>query len=341
MKQIQLLKERLMSASDGEFSQTITSPCSSNEIGDMFNAYNLMIHKMGAVIKNTQDVSLNLTSQATQLSQSAEHSNQNLDQQNHEIGMICSSLTQMSVTINDVANNAQSASEQVTQNHQQINKSFNNVSQAATSMDQLISNMNKATQVLQQLDNESQHIGTVLTVITSIAEQTNLLALNAAIEAARAGEQGRGFAVVADEVRALAQRVHTSTEEIATIITSLQSDSKSAMAGIEEGQQKSKQAVEMSGSIDHVFSLILESMRNVEQNSTSISVGTQQQTVVAQEVSQNVTDIEVMSRENMKSAQAIGQSASQLSDVTLALLHVVNLYKLEESNRFVVPENWK
>jgi methyl-accepting chemotaxis protein len=215
------------------------------------------------------------------------------------------------------------------------------VNQALASIKSVASEVDNLNGVIGALNEGVVNISSVLVVIQSVADQTNLLAINAAIEAARAGEQGRGFAVVADEVRALAKRVHSSTEEIATIIAALQTDSKQAMKGITEGQEKSQQAVKLSSGIDQAFGQILQSIQNIEHMSTSISEGTQQQSAVAQEVSLNVNEIETMSNKNMQGAQEIGKSASKLSDVTMTLLDVINVYKIEDSERFIIPSEWK
>ncbi|WP_158970178.1 methyl-accepting chemotaxis protein [Paraglaciecola sp. L3A3] len=213
-----------------------------------------------------------------------------------------------------------------------VKKALNSIQSVASEIDNL-------KDVINALNEGVVNISSVLVVIQSVADQTNLLALNAAIEAARAGEQGRGFAVVADEVRALAKSVHTSTEEIAIIINSLQIDSNKAMQDIQEGQEKSREAVQLSSSIDQVFNQILLSIQKVEQTSNSISSTTEQQILVTQGVSQSVSEIGIMSRDNMQGAQKIGRSASQLSDVTLSLLNVVKMYKIEESDRFIISEH--
>ncbi|MFT2091052.1 methyl-accepting chemotaxis protein [Paraglaciecola sp. 2405UD69-4] len=215
------------------------------------------------------------------------------------------------------------------------------VSEALQSIQGVASEVENLNEIISAVNEGVVNISTVLEVIQSVAQQTNLLALNAAIEAARAGEHGRGFAVVADEVRALAQRVHSSTEEISTIISSLQNDSNEAMQGIREGREKSNEAVNLSKAIDQSFSHILESMQTVESMSTMISANTSEQVSVVQEVSRNVSNIEVMSNENLQGAKDIGQSASKLSEVTMSLLDVINVYKIEDTARFIRPSEWK
>lgn len=314
MAQVRLLRKKLNEASAGDFAATINEHCSKNEIGDMFDAFNNMQNALRALVGKTQTLSLHLNEQATSLNSAADRSSRGLDQQNLELGMVSSASTEMSSTVQEVARNAQNTADQASLALSAAKEGQQVVSSSASAMNQLSGNMKSAVSVLKELDAKSQQIGTVLTVITGIAEQTNLLALNAAIEAARAGEQGRGFAVVADEVRTLASRTQESTEEIRTIIEQLQDQSASAVAAMETSNTQANHSSQQIQAASQALTNMLHAAENILAMTASIATAAKQQSAAATEIDRSVASIASNAQATVDLTREVGSTAKVLAE---------------------------
>lgn len=205
----------------------------NDELGQMGGAFNSMLDKLQGFVSGVNGASGSLSASSQQLAAISEQTHQGVLQQQSETELVATAMNEMSATAQEVANNAASAANAALSADDQAKEGRGIVDTTINSIRALSTEVDKAAQVIQQLEEGAQDIGRVLEVIGGIAEQTNLLALNAAIEAARAGEQGRGFAVVADEVRTLAQRTQESTQEIKSMIESLQQSSHEAVSVME------------------------------------------------------------------------------------------------------------
>ena len=268
--------------------------------------------------------SLDAASSLDQASQSlgiiAGNAQQHSQQQSQQMELVATAINEVSYAVQDVAKNAEHAASEVREAEQRAVQGQQSIEISLRQIDRLSDTIGQAVEVIQSLAQESTQIGSVLEVIRSIAEQTNLLALNAAIEAARAGEQGRGFAVVADEVRLLAQRTQQSTAEIQTMIERLQGNSEAAVKVINASSQATQQTVEQARQAGENLDQIAAALRNITGLNASIASATLQQSHVVEDINHNVTQAASLAHENALAAdqssdasRSLGQLASQLS----------------------------
>ncbi|WP_446730787.1 methyl-accepting chemotaxis protein [Pseudomonas sp. OTU750018] len=234
--------------------------------------------------------------------------------------LVATAINEVTYGVQDVAKNAEHAATEVHTAEEQALQGQQNIEASLRQINALSATIDQAVTVIQALAQESTQIGSVLEVIRSIAEQTNLLALNAAIEAARAGEQGRGFAVVADEVRLLAQRTQKSTAEIQVMIERLQGNSEAAVKVINDSSQASQLTIEQARQAGTSLTLIASGLRNLSGLNASIASATLQQSHVVEDINQNVTQAASLAHNNALAAQQssdagqyLGQLAEQLN----------------------------
>ncbi len=291
-----------------------------DELSALSEHFNAFTGKLRGVIGESLQAAGSLNDASQSLGETAGNAQQHSQQQSQQMELVATAINEVSYAVQDVAKNAEHASNEVRQAEEQASQGQQNIDNSLRQIDHLSETIDKAVQVIQNLAQESTQIGTVLEVIRSIAEQTNLLALNAAIEAARAGEQGRGFAVVADEVRMLAQRTQQSTAEIHSMIERLQSNSEAAVKVINASSQASQQTVDLARQAGESLSQIASSLRNLTGLNASIASATLQQSHVVDDINHNVTQAATLAHENALAAdhsseasQHLGQLAGQLN----------------------------
>lgn len=299
-----------------------------DEIADLSRGFNDIIELIHSTIRNVTDASSQLASAAEELSATSASANENMVKEKNQLDQIATAMTEMSSTAQEVAVNADSAATGTQQADQQASEGRGIVSQTMNAINSLASEVESASTTIKQLEADTEQIGTVVEVIRGIAEQTNLLALNAAIEAARAGEQGRGFAVVADEVRSLANRTQQSTQEIQDMIEKLQVGAQNAVKVMDAGQEQAGTTVDKASQADVSLNEISGSITEVFNMNTQIAEAVRQQGMVTEEVNTNIVTLASLAEETETGSQQISAASDELSSLAYQLQTIIGKFKV-------------
>ena len=283
----------------------------------------MMQSKLRAVVKRIMRAAEQLSEQAQNGVSIASASYTNINDQKQELEMVATAVNEMTAAVQEVAQSTSNAAQATHDASEMAQKGALTITDAIGIIDSLDANVSTASNSISQLKADSENIGGVLDVIRSIAEQTNLLALNAAIEAARAGEQGRGFAVVADEVRTLASRSHDATQEIQEMIEKLQHGVATAVANMEEVSKRAAEGVVQVEESAEALAEMSGSVSVINDMNTHIAAATEEQSAVAGEISQNIEHINQLSSETAQSSQQTQQTSESLTELAMDLRSMV------------------
>ncbi|MGN0926410.1 methyl-accepting chemotaxis protein [Ectopseudomonas mendocina] len=300
----------------------------NDEPAKLLRALKGMQGNLRGTIEQIADASSQLASAAEQLSAVTDGTARNLHQQSLEIDQAATAVTEMSSAVDEVARNAASASESSSESGRVARQGSERITQTLSSINQLAADVDSTSSNFGQLAGKIRGISQVLDVIRSIAEQTNLLALNAAIEAARAGEAGRGFAVVADEVRALAHKTGQSTREIESMISAVQGDTEQAVRAMESSNGLAKQTLEIAEGAGVALDQIIQSIAEIGDRNLVIASATEQQAHVAREVDRSLINIRDLSLQNSAGSEQTSTASRALSNLAANMQGMVARFQV-------------
>ena len=322
-----LLVTDLAKMASGDFTHRI-SVQSNDEIGQIAASAAKLQVDMSAIVKSINQSVFKLSASAEEMAHITEKSNQALMNQHNETEQVATAMNEMTATVHEVAQNTQLAAESASQASIEVGTGQKVVEESIRSIASLVQKVERAADVIHQLETNSREIGSVLDVIRSIAEQTNLLALNAAIEAARAGEQGRGFAVVADEVRVLAQRTQKSTEEIQKMIQRLQAGAQEAVVAMTQSRSQADVTRDTAAKAGQVLTSITKAVASINDMNALIASAAEEQNTVAEEINRNIVNISTAAEATAESSTHTAKSSEDLRNVAEELKHTASRLKV-------------
>ena len=299
----------------------------TDEFGDIIRQFISTRDQLNTMSRQIGEAGLSLSELAEQGSVVAEQASRGIQKQRAETDMVATAMYEMNATVHDVAKNTVSAASSANEADQRAREGQRIVGSSAEGMKLLASEVEAAAQVINDLAEDARKIGSVVDVIRDIAEQTNLLALNAAIEAARAGEQGRGFAVVADEVRSLASRTQVSTSEIQSMVSHLQSSAVNATEVMNKGQERASEGVGHANKASQALEEIMEAIMAINDMNTQIASAAEEQSSVADEMNENLNRINMAADETSQASELTAESSRRIAEQADKLKAIVSQLK--------------
>lgn len=300
---------------------------SNDEIGQLSGSFNKMSEALSSMVSHIRTAAQEVSTRANVLSGLSGGAFEGMEQQSGEITSMAGAVEEFSATSMNIADNMGNTERLAQENAQQTRIGRTSMEEASSSLQQIATSLSSTAKVIDTLGQRSQEIGSIVGVITSIADQTNLLALNAAIEAARAGEQGRGFAVVADEVRSLASRTREATDEISGMIASIQQETGNAISTMQQGNTLMQEGLSLNAKVASALAQIDEQSRSAGHQFAAITTATQEQSSTATMLSSNLQSIAMANSEQRQVMSNLAITAQELNGLATELRHEVDRFR--------------
>lgn len=325
---VSLLKDTMGNAAQTLSLKTRVTLDGKDELIDIGDSFNQFIEKVHNSISEVANNSRKLAQMAHSVAARASQTQNNCTSQRDRTVQVATAIHELGATVNEIASNASNAASVAREATLCSAEGSDVVNQAQQQITELTEELERSTAVVESLAGQIDNISSTLGTIRSISEQTNLLALNAAIEAARAGEQGRGFAVVADEVRTLASRSANSTEEIQQVINQLQAESKRAVEAMGAGRHKSEKVVEYADKAKNSLQQINAYIDQISDQNIQVATATEEQSSVVEDINRNVGEINHLTMETTEIAEQLSESSASLQRLSAELDKLVNYFQL-------------
>ena len=326
---LNLIDEKIKQIAAGDLTSKIkiSGVHKESEIGILIEQVNSLVDSLSGNVRGIISTSNSLSSQSEQLNSSSKEFEKTIEQMREKASRIIESIKQMSIAIIEVAKNSSSSAQKAQETEKVVDYGTKSVQDVAREMKNIEKTVSAVSATITELGSSSEKIGEIIGVINDIADQTNLLALNAAIEAARAGEQGRGFAVVADEVRKLAERTTKATKEIEAMILSIQRNTQDAVISMQKGKEEVSKGAEIAGKSAEAISNINSLMLKLKEMITQIATASEEQSQVSEEISLSSEEIIKAQDSAQAGSKQVIASSEELARMALDLSNMVRMFK--------------